>query len=74
MSISTMNVLDSTGDTEIKWDPSNPDDVKIAEAAFKKAKKKGKLTYKMGADGNEVIHTFDPNAERIVCSAPTVGG
>jgi hypothetical protein len=71
-----ISVLDHTGDTRHEWDPSNPAEVEIARKAFQVAKDKKYLIYRTRADGTraEQMRTFDPNAERIVCTPQTVGG
>ena len=76
MSVSTMHMMDSTGDTRIEWDPSVPAEVEMARKQFIAAKDKKYLIYKTAADGSrgELLRTFDPRAERIVCTPQTVGG
>lgn len=71
-----MHVMDHTGDTRIEWDPNDADEVKMAKAAFDKAKKGKMLIYKTRRDGSrgEQIREFDPNAERIIATRQTVGG
>jgi len=73
---STLHLMDSTGDTRIEWDPTKPDEVKMARKAFDEAKKKKYLTYKVDRRGNqgELLREFDPAAERIICTPQTVGG
>ena len=72
----TLHILDRTGDTRIEWNPANDAEVKMAKAAFKTAKDKKMLIYKVGADGSkgELLREFDPNAERIIAAPQTVGG
>lgn len=74
--VSTLHVIDSTGDTRIMWDPARPDEVDMAEAAFKAAKKKGYLAHKVGKDGEagEVIRDFDKKAGKIIMTPQLVGG
>jgi hypothetical protein len=76
MSTGILHEQNRTGDTRVEWDKDNADEVEIARKAFNAAKKKGRLVYKTRADGSraEVLHEFDPNAERIVTSPPLVGG
>lgn len=73
---STLHVMDRTGDTRIEWDPSRPDEVEMARKAFKVAKDKKYLTYRVRHDGTagELIREFDPTAERIIAAPQTVGG
>lgn len=74
--MSTMHVLDRTGDTRIEWNPNVPAEVEMARQAFEAAQAKRYLTYRTTRSGarGEQIREFDPNAERIVCSPQTVGG
>lgn len=72
------NVLDPVaGDVKIIWDRTKKPEVEEAERTFKNLKKKGYLAYKVeGKDGEkgEVLHDFDPNAERIILSPAMQGG
>jgi len=74
--VSELAVMDKTGDNKIEWDAGNRDQVDIARAAFDVAKAKGYLAYTMDRHGRpgEVIHSFDPSAERIIMSPQRVGG
>jgi hypothetical protein len=69
-------VLDSSGDSRIQWDQSNPEEVAKAQLRFDELKKLGYLAYKVNKRGDkgEVIDKFDPSAERIVLHAAMVGG
>ena len=71
-----MAIMDRTGDTKVMWDMSNKDEVKVAEDTFNKLKKKNYLAYSVKKNGekDEVIHKFDPKAEKIIMSPPVVGG
>jgi hypothetical protein len=69
-------VMDRTGDTKIIWDKDKPDEVETAKDTFKKLKGKGYLAYSVkekGAKG-EVIHEFDPDAEKIILAPQMRGG
>jgi hypothetical protein len=74
--MSTMHVLDHTGDVRIEWDPNNPDEVEMARKQFQAATNKKMLVYKTRADGSqaEQLREFDPRAERIIATRQTVGG
>lgn len=73
---SMMATMDEKGDTPVRWNRSLPTEVEIARAAFDSARKRGYAAYKMSEAGakGEVIHTFDPAAERIILAPPMVGG
>lgn len=74
--MSTLAVLDRTGDTRLEWDPERRDEVDAARKMFAELKAKRYLAYRCDADGNrgEVIREFDPEAERIVMTPQLVGG
>lgn len=74
--MSELAILDCTGDTRIQWDRKNADEVKAARERFDAFKKKGYLTYKVTKTGTqgEVLHSFDPDAERIIMSPAPIGG
>ena len=71
-----MNVLDATGDTRIQWRKTNPDEVAAAEKRFTELKGKGFIPYKVvgATKESEVLHRFDPSAERILFVPPSIGG
>jgi hypothetical protein len=69
--------LDKTGDTKITWDRSKPDEIEVARAAFANARARGMMAYKVtGKDGTkgEIMHEFDPQAERIILAPALRGG
>jgi hypothetical protein len=72
----SLHFLDATGDTRIEWNPSDPDEVAMARKAFKEAKDKKMLVYRVGAGNqpSELMREFDPRAERIIATRQTVGG
>jgi hypothetical protein len=74
--ISTLIVLDETGDTRLMWDPRIKDEVDASKAMFEKMKKKGYLAYtvKKNGDPGEVIHEFDSKAGKIIMTPQMVGG
>ena len=73
---SELAVMDETGDTKTMWDKNNPDEVKQAEKTFKKLKDKNYIAYNVKSNGKqgEVMHTFDPKAEKVIMVPPVVGG
>jgi hypothetical protein len=81
MTTGTMKTMDQSGDTEIKWDRSDPDSIAIAREAFNEATQrrseggKGYLAYRVERGGKgAVIRDFDPAAERIILAPPMAGG
>lgn len=69
--------LNETGDTKIIWDLGIDAEVAHARAAYDKAMKDGYMAYKVtGEKGEkgEVMHGFNPKAERIILAPPLQGG
>lgn len=67
------------GDTNIRWNSNNPEEVEMARKAFEAYKKKHPkaLAFKMKADDKkdtQEIKEFDPNAEFIVLQEFMVKG
>jgi hypothetical protein len=71
-----MAITDETGDTKVMWSRDNPDEVEVAERAFKDMKKKGYAAFRVDkkGDAGEQMHDFDPKAERIIFIKQTAGG
>lgn len=74
--MSTMHVMDVTGDTKVMWSADNPDEVENAKATFDRLKGKGFLAYTVKDNGEkgEMIRKFDKTAERIIMAPQLVGG
>jgi hypothetical protein len=74
--MSILQVMDTTGDNEIAWDPGNADQVAVARAAFDVAKGRGMVAYSVDDKGGagSVLHRFDPEAGRIVMRPAMQGG
>lgn len=68
--------MNATGDTKVVWSANNRDEVDNARRTFDDLRAKGFVGYsvKKNGDKNEVIHTFDAEAERIIMAPPMVGG
>ncbi len=73
---SVMAIMNETGDKKTIYDRTDPVQVEAAKAEFKVYKDKGYMAYKMLDEGKrgEILHSFDPTAERIVFSPPMRGG
>lgn len=69
-------VMGTDGDTKTIWDPDNEDEVEVAKSTFKKFKDKGYLIYKVDKKGEkgEQLRIFDPDAAKMICVPPVVGG
>lgn len=73
---STLQILDTSGHTEVQWDPDDKKEVKAAKETFDQAIKDGYTAFSLEPDGKkgELIRTFDPTAGRIVMQPRMVGG
>ena len=71
-----MAIMDTTGDSKQIWDPNVPEEVAIARESFDNLKKKGYIGYTVNEDGDkgEVIHSFDPNAGKVIMAPRMVAG
>lgn len=71
--IHTMQVLDVTGHTEVKWNPNIKEEVDVAKATFKAMTKKGYRAFEAGDNGGQ-MDDFDPKIGRIILLPQLVGG
>lgn len=73
---SELVILDDTGDTKVLWDQAQTAEVSAARAMFQKLKAEGYLAYRVDRTGEkaEVLHEFDPTAEKVILSPPMRGG
>lgn len=64
------------GDMTVHWDKDNEKEISAARKMFDEMKAKGYAFYKLKIGGRkgEIIHRFDPTAERIIGTLPIVGG
>lgn len=71
-----MRVMDHTGDTTIKWDPENEQEVMDAESMFNcLTGDKGYRAFSVERGGkSKKITSFDPKAGEIVMLRPLAGG
>jgi hypothetical protein len=74
--MSTMYVLSNRGDTEMRWDPSDPSSVAKARSAFDEYRRARYLAFVTTAGDGQAIHVgdFDPKADEIVLTRPLSGG
>lgn len=73
---SVMAVMNETGDKKTIYDRSDAVQVEAARAEFKVYKDKGYMAYRMLDEGRkgEILHAFDPKAEKVVFAPPMQGG
>ena len=72
----TLRIMDQKGDTKLIWDPTKQVEVDVAKETFDKLKKKGYIAYAVKESGAKgvVVHTFDPQAEKIILAPAMSGG
>lgn len=71
-----MRVLGSEGDQKVIWNPSNDDEVEVAEMTFDKLKDKNYKAFlvdKKGEPGKE-MKKFKPSAGKLIMVPPIAGG
>lgn len=72
-----LEIIDKSGDTKIIWDKDNPDEVSMAQAAFKEARKKGMSVFTVKGKNGEKdkrIDDFDAKHERLIAVPQMAGG
>lgn len=69
-------VIDASGDIKTIWDADKPDEVESARKQFDDLRAKGYTIYHSKDNGKtgDVMHKFDPNAERLIAVKKVVGG
>jgi hypothetical protein len=70
-------IMDRTGDTKLMWAVGNQIEMDAAKELFEKLRKQGYMAYKaVGEKGDkgEVLHSFDPEAGRIIMVPALKGG
>lgn len=76
MSIGTLRVIDTTGDTKTIWDTENKAEVETAREAFNKMRAKKYIAYRVKPNGEpgSIMTEFDPNAGMVIMRPQIVGG
>ena len=74
--MSTLSVIDKSGDSKLIWDAGNEDEVQAAQTLFDSLRKKGYAAYSVDKKGEKgsLIREFDPDAEKIILAPPMKGG
>jgi hypothetical protein len=74
--MSTMYVLTERGDTELRWEPSDPGSVDKARKAFDGYRRARYLAFSTPEPGGQAEHVvdFDPQAREIILTRPLSGG
>lgn len=85
--MASIRTIDTTGDTKIEWDHTDPEQTKKAEEEFNRLKAQGYMFFRLKPSGDkggyvhnfdenngaDLIGEFDPKAD-VVASKPVVGG
>lgn len=73
---STMQIMDATGHTEIKWNPDNPAEVTVARDMFTEMVGKGYSIFDVNPRNQQGkrITEFDPKAEKYMVVPQLRGG
>jgi len=71
-----LRILDSSGHTDVIYDPAVETEVNEAMATFDESMAKGMLAFTVDSGGGTgtVTRTFDQTAEQVVMVPQTVGG
>ena len=76
MATMTMNVMNGSGDQEIKWDPEDPDSKAEAKGKIKALQEEGYKFYIEGSREDDVSTIVDNRIKtrKVVAVAPMAGG
>jgi hypothetical protein len=71
-----MNIMDSSGHQQLKWNTGKPEDIRIAKEAFDKLIGSGYTAFasEHKAEAKHLIREFDPTMEELVMVPRNVGG
>lgn len=74
--IGEMNVMDSSGHKELRWDMGKPEEIAAAQATFDRLLANGYSAFgsKKKAEAKHAMKTFDSTMEEMVLVPRTVGG
>jgi hypothetical protein len=69
-----IRILDSTGDTRLSFDPSDPAAVAEVEARFKELMERNFVAFDVSAQPGRIVTAFDPQATEVIVSHRFAGG
>jgi hypothetical protein len=69
-----MRILDSTGDTQLSYDPADREAVDEVEQRFNRLMERNFVAFDVSTQPGKVITRFDPGASEIIVSHRFVGG
>ncbi len=74
--IGRMQIMDTSGHSEITWDPEKAIEVRIAREAFDKLRAEGYSAFEVGEDGEKGTRmtAFNPEAGKVMMIPQLVGG
>ncbi len=69
-----IRILDSTGDTRLCFDPSDPAAVAEVAARFRDLMERNFVAFDVSTQPGRILTTFDPQASEVVVSHRFAGG
>jgi hypothetical protein len=72
-----MQIMDTTGHTELTWNPGNADEVNVARETFERMTARGYQAFRPGESKGQRggrITSFDPDIERMILFPQLSGG
>ena len=69
-----VRILDSSGDTQLSYDPNDATAVREVEERFKRLMERNFVAFDVSNQPGRVITTFDPQASEIIVSHRFAGG
>jgi hypothetical protein len=69
-----LRILDSSGDTELAYDPADPAAVREIEVRFQELMERNFVAFDVSTQPGRVITAFDPEAREVIVSHQFAGG
>ncbi len=72
--LNVLRILDSTGDTKLSFDPTDPAAVREMEERFEELMERNFIAFDVSTQPGRVITKFDPEAREVIVSHQFAGG
>jgi hypothetical protein len=69
-----MRILDAHGDTQVTFDPKDPEQVRDVETRFRELMERGFTAFDVSTMPGRVMKTFDPRAAEVIVTPRFAGG
>jgi len=69
-----LRILDAQGDTQLSFDPQNPNEVEEVETRFRELMERGFTAFDVSTRPGRVMKTFDPHASETIVTPRFAGG